>query len=92
MKERELMADKYGRLADIAVKDDRNGTRVSVTVPSGTTLAEALKLHEVLSSDVLSKVSPRGCQPCLSGVDLNIRERWEEIIQVDLESMRVVGH
>jgi hypothetical protein len=79
------------RVANVEINKDRLGARLSVAVPSGTTLAEAVKLHEVLSSDVLSKVSPRGCLPCLSGVDIFIHEQWEEILKVDLDTMKVIG-
>ena len=49
-----------------------------------------MKLHEFLSRDVISKLSPRGCEACNSGVDILIRERFEDVLFVDLDSMKFV--
>ncbi len=81
---------KSNRLATVAVDRGRSGTRISVAVPAGTTLADSFKLHDSLS-DLLGKLGPRGCAPCLSGVDINIHEQWEELFTINLDTMQVVG-
>jgi hypothetical protein len=63
---------------------------VEVMVPFGTTLAETFKLQDLLSKEIISKLSPRGCLPCNSGVDIWIHEAFEDVIHVDLDSMQVV--
>ena len=64
---------------------------IEVSVPHGTKLAEAIKLHEFLSRDVISRISPRGCTACTSGTHLIFREKFENIINVDLQSGKIVG-
>lgn len=81
------MAD---RTAEIRMSKDGPRPVVELTVPFGTKLAETMKLHELLSRDVISKLSPRGCEACNSGVDILIRERFENVLFVDLDTMKVV--
>lgn len=81
---------KSSRTAEIRFATDGPRPRIDVSVPFGTTLAETFKLHEVLSKDLISKLSPRGCETCNSGVDIFIHERFDDVIQVDLESMKVL--
>jgi hypothetical protein len=63
---------------------------IDVAVPFGTTLAQTVRLSDFLSKEVISKISPRGCTQCNSGVDIWIHERFEDVIRVDLESMKVI--
>ncbi|TWF44487.1 hypothetical protein FHW36_101407 [Chitinophaga polysaccharea] len=58
---------------------------VDLTVPKGTKLEDVTKLQAL----VLRQINPRGCQACLSGVHFNIREKLEEVINVDLEKMAI---
>ena len=69
-------SEKYGRL--------------ELSVPYGTRTVELAKVSERLFVDVLSRL-PRGCQACLSGEDLFIRERLEHVLRVDLDSMEVMS-
>ena len=78
------------RLAEIRFGTSGGKTVVDVAVPQGTRLGEAMRLHDVLSKEIISKISPRGCPACVSGVDLFIRERFDDVIHVDLGSMKVV--
>ena len=64
---------------------------IEVVVPHGTRLADAMKLHDFLSRDVISKLSPRGCTACTSGTHLIFREKFENVINVDLHSGKVIG-
>jgi hypothetical protein len=63
---------------------------IDIAVPFGTTLAQTVRLHDFLSRDLISKLSPRGCTQCNSGVDIWIHERFDDVIRVDLESLKVV--
>jgi hypothetical protein len=78
------------RSAEIRLTKEGPRPRVEVTVPHGTTLAETFKLHDVLSKEVISKLSPRGCLSCNSGVDIWIHETFDDVIRVDLESMKIM--
>ena len=64
--------------------------RIELALPYGTKVSDFGKVTERLFGDILSRL-PRGCQACLSGEDLFIRERLEHVLQVDLDSMEVIG-
>lgn len=62
---------------------DTQRARIDVTVPGGMTRKD---LHAVLERVLpdLERLRPRGCLACLSGLDINIRERFEQVLIVDL--------
>ena len=64
---------------------------VELIIPHGTKLVDILKLQELISREINPKISPRGCQTCLSGLDFRIRERLENVIRIDLDSLQMVG-
>ncbi len=61
---------------------------VELVVPHGTHLSDILKVQETISKELLPKIGPRGCAPCISGSDFRIREELEKVINVDLASGR----
>ena len=63
---------------------------VEVTLPYKMRLIDTLKLQDLLSRELIPGISPRGCLPCISGAHLIIRERFENVIRVDLEAMQIV--
>lgn len=63
--------------------------RIEVEVPFGTSLADTFRLHDFLSKELISKLSPRGCLACNSGVDIFIHERFEDVINVNLETFEI---
>ena len=68
----------------------RYGTRgkrtvVELTVAKGTKLSDILKVQEVISRDVLPKIGPVGCAPCISGIDFLIREELDRVLPVNLK-------
>jgi len=65
--------------------------RVEVVVPYGTRPEQLLKIHAMIEKDILSKISPRGCAPCMSGVHFDIRERLRDRILVDFNA-NVLAH
>jgi hypothetical protein len=64
---------------------------VELLVPFGTRLVDTLKVQEMLARELLPQLSPRGCLPCHSGVQFIIRERFEEIMRVDLDGGEVIS-
>ncbi len=62
------------------------GGVLELVVGHGTKLVDLLKIQEKLSREVLPKISPRGCGPCLSGIPFIIREELEQVARVDLAS------
>jgi hypothetical protein len=64
--------------------------RIELVVPHGTTFKELAKIGPKLFEDIIQRL-PRGCTSCKSGDDFFIRERLEHVLQVDLESMKVIG-
>ncbi|MGB5762058.1 MAG: hypothetical protein WBM58_05855 [Sedimenticolaceae bacterium] len=79
------------RAAELRVSKEGPRPVIDVAVPHGTTLMETFKLHDVLSKELTSKLSPRGCEACNSGVDIYIHEMFDEVIRVDLNSMKIIG-
>jgi hypothetical protein len=63
--------------------------RIELTVPYGTKFADLAKVREELFTDWLTRL-PRGCPACHSGDSLFIRERLENVLLVDLQSMRIL--
>lgn len=62
--------------------------RIEVTLPSGFTSEKFGPISERLIADLVNRL-PRGCQACLSGESLIIRERLENVLRVDLRSMEI---
>lgn len=80
--------EKGTRFAEIGYSEKYG--RLELSVPYGTKVAEFAKVSDRLFANIVSRL-PRGCQACLSGEDLFIRERLEHVLRVDLESMEVIG-
>jgi hypothetical protein len=88
--EREAFMDK-NRAAELRISTEGPRPVIDVAVPHGTSLAETFKLHDLLSRELTSKLSPRGCEACNSGVDIYIHEMFEEVIRVDLDTLKIMG-
>ncbi len=59
-----------------------SNARVEIAVAAGTTRAELKDiLQKVLPN--IEKLRPRGCLACLSGLDINIREQFEQVLTLD---------
>ena len=81
----------HKNLAEVFISREGAMPVVELVIPHGTKLTELVRLQELISSEINPKISPRGCQTCLSGLDFRIRERFEEIIRVDLDAMRIIS-
>lgn len=55
---------------------------MEVTVPTGTQAKELASIHNTLFTRVIPRLT--GCQACLSGITINVRERWETVAQMDV--------
>jgi len=62
---------------------NRTTGKIQFTVPRGTTFADAIKS---LSKTDLSAIDrlPKGCHPCLTGFPFDIRDEFEDIINVKI--------
>src|SRR5262249_42534605 len=62
---------------------------IELSVPRGTSLETIFKARNAESlAKMIAGLGARGCQTCISGQDFIIRERFEEVIQVELEVER----
>lgn len=75
------MDDKGARATARLVNAECRST-VEIAIPVGTSFDDVLKRNDRLI-DIISRFRPRGCQACLSGRDLIIRE-FEEVINVEI--------
>jgi hypothetical protein len=66
-------------------------SRLDVVVPRGTLPNATARLHETLTKDLIPKLT--GHQPCLSGVELIIREELADVVstQIDIETGKVAA-
>ena len=60
----------------------KNG-QFELVVPAGTKIADLGKLFEQIDVSAIARL-PRGCNTCISGHPFNIREAYEEVINVEL--------
>ena len=72
-----------GRVVEVGYSKDRRN--LEVVVPAGTRTAD---LPRLFGPDFLARL-PRGCEACISGDHLLIRERLENVIRVDLDQIGV---
>ena len=64
---------------------------VELIVPHNARLKDVIKVQDTLSKELLPKLTPRGCLPCISGCHFVIRERLEHVINVELGSGKILG-
>ncbi|MEZ5333179.1 MAG: hypothetical protein R2991_14270 [Thermoanaerobaculia bacterium] len=76
------------RVAELEYSKDRG--IVQLSVPEGLKTAEVARLKDLVFTDLVARL-PRGCQACLSGESLIIRERLENVLRIDLDTMKVLG-
>ncbi len=66
--------------------------RLELVLPHGTKISQLAKLREDLFTNLVGRL-PRGCGACISGESFLIRERLENVLRIDLDTMRVLeGH
>jgi hypothetical protein len=80
--------ERVARTAELGYSE-RYG-KFEVVLPYGTKSVEFGKLSERLFSEFIDQL-PRGCQACLSGESFLVRERLENVLRIDLDSMEIVG-
>lgn len=72
--------------SEVRFKDDKLKSTLEIVVPSGLSHKE---LSKVTLGDLLSKFRPSGCQACLSGQHLIIREKFEKVLPVQIGAGKV---
>ncbi len=63
---------------------------VTAYVDPGASLASAgatIQRHVTRNADLLKRLGLKACPACISGFDFDIRHRFEEVMQVDLEKV-----
>ncbi len=64
---------------------------VEVQVPAGTTLDVSRKIEDMVYQRIAPEMLQLGpCPNCRSGLDLFIKERFEDVLRVDLESFELL--
>ena len=64
---------------------------VELQVPPGTTLDVSRKLESLVYEKIAPEVLRLGpCPNCRSGLDIFIKERFEDVMRVDLESFEII--
>jgi hypothetical protein len=74
-------------IAEVGYGKDGVVPRIEVVLPHGTKLKDLARFK---FQDFVARL-PRGCQACLSGEPLIIRERLEHVVRIDLETGKVIG-
>lgn len=74
------------RLAELGYSDKYS--RLELTMPHGTKVKDLTKLLDRFGD--FSGRLPRGCEACISGESLIIRERLEHVLPIDLDTMQVL--
>jgi hypothetical protein len=78
--------------AQILVHEGKGRPIVELQVPAGTSLEVSRKLEDLVYERVLPDVLGMAPHPgCRSGVDLLIKERYERVMRVDLDSFEFKG-
>jgi hypothetical protein len=57
--------------------------QIELVVPPGTKFADLAKVLQHIDASAIARL-PRGCNTCISGHPFNIREAYEEVINVEL--------
>lgn len=77
--------------AEIRVKKvGPNGVPLAeVLVPKSVSVSQLAQIVQRLTrdKDLLKKVGLKACPNCKSGFDINIRDRFEHILQVDMREV-----
>ncbi len=68
----------------------KQANQFELVVPAGTKTADLHSIIGSLQSNGFVARLPRGCNTCLSGAQFNIRERLQEVINVDLSTFKAV--
>lgn len=70
-------------VSEIRFIDDKINKSVEIIVPKGLSHKE---LGKITLADLLSKFRPAGCAACLSGQDFRLREKFEKVLPVEINS------
>lgn len=77
------------RIGELGYSEKYN--RIELIVPHGTKLKDIGPIWGKIFGGDLAARLPRGCPNCTSGDHLFIRERLENVLQIDLDKFEVIG-
>lgn len=64
--------------------------KVEIQVPQGTSLEISRKLESLVYEKLITRLGLGACPNCRSGLDVLVKERFDDVIRVDLDSFRIV--
>ncbi len=73
---------------ELSFIENSPGKALEVHVPKGISHKD---LQKITLGDLISKFRPKGCQTCLSGMDLRIRERLGRVVTINFEDGKLNG-
>ncbi len=74
--------------ADIIIKKGKGGKpKVEVVVPKGTPLKVSQELERQVYAEIPERLGLGKCPNCRSGIDMFIRERFGDVLRVNLDSL-----
>lgn len=80
------MSEKFK--GELRFTENETTNRLELLVPRGFTHAQLSKIN---LADLISRFRPSGCGTCLSGQDFNIRERFEQVIAVNIGEAQIAA-
>jgi hypothetical protein len=78
--------------AEILIHKDKAARPVvEIQVPAGTSLEASHKLESLVYEQIAPEILRLGpCPNCRSGLDIFIKERFEDVMRVDLETFEIM--
>ena len=67
------------------------GPLAEVFVAEGTSLKDIHTVEQSIFRELLPRLGLKACEGCRSGLDLRIRERFMDVIRVNVETGKMVG-
>jgi hypothetical protein len=64
-------------------KGPRGGPRASIRVPKNTRLESLIKIQKTIFRDHLPDVGLKPCEGCLSGLDIDIGQIYEQVVTLE---------
>lgn len=70
------------KTVELSFIENEQHRALEVLVPKGISHKD---LTKITIADLITKFRPKGCQTCLSGLDLRIRERFGRVLNVRID-------
>lgn len=78
--------------AEVFIHKDKSARPiVEIQVPAGTTLEVSHKLESLVYEQIAPEMLRLGpCPNCRSGLDIFIKERFDDVMRVDLDTFEIM--